>query len=46
VRRTLLTGGILEAGLLSRRRLNERIGTPDLAAVKYEPPAESQYART
>jgi hypothetical protein len=46
VRRTLLTSGILEAGLLSRRRLNGRIDTPHLAAVKYDPPAESQYART
>lgn len=46
VRRTLLTSGLLEAGLLSRRRLNDKIETPHLAAVKYDPPAESQYART
>ena len=46
VRRTLLTSGVLEAGLVSRRRLNEKIETPHLAAVKYDPPAESQYART
>jgi hypothetical protein len=45
VHRTLLTSGILEAGLLSRHRLNEKIETPYLAAVKYEPPAESQYDR-
>jgi hypothetical protein len=45
VRRTLLTGGILEAGLTSRARLNQRLETPHLA-VNYQPPAESQYART
>jgi hypothetical protein len=45
VRRTMLTSGLLEAGLLSRRRLNDKIETPHLAAVKYDPPAESQYAR-
>jgi hypothetical protein len=44
-RRTLLTSGILEAGLLSRHRLNQRLETSYLD-VKYEPPAESQYART
>jgi hypothetical protein len=45
VRRTLLTSGIMEAGLTSRARLNERLETPQLA-VSYQPPAESQYART
>ena len=45
IRRTLLTSGILEAALTSRTRLNQRLETPQLA-VKYQPPAESQYART
>lgn len=45
VQRTLLTSGMLEACLDSRRRLNQRIETPQLA-VTYQPPAESQYART
>lgn len=43
--RTLLTSGVLEACLESRRRLNQRLETPHLA-VRYHPPAESQYART
>lgn len=38
VRRTLLTGGILEAALTSRARLNQRLETPHLAAVSYQPP--------
>jgi len=45
VQRTLLTSGILEAGMTSRSHLNQRLETPQLA-VRYQPPAESQYART
>ena len=45
VQRTLLTTGILEACLNSRHRLNQRLETPHLA-VSYQPPSESQYART
>jgi hypothetical protein len=43
--RALLTSGMLEACLDSRRRLNQRLETPHLA-VSYRRPAESQYART
>jgi hypothetical protein len=46
VRRTLLTSGILEAAMTSKYRLNQRLETPQLAAVKYQPPSESQYVRT
>ena len=45
VERTLLTTGLLEACLHSRHRLNQRLETPQLA-VNYQPPAESQYARS
>jgi hypothetical protein len=45
VQRTLLTSGIHEACLTSKARLNAKLETPQLA-VKYHPPAESQYART
>jgi len=45
VHRTLLTSGILEACLTSRARENQKIGTPHLAAIRYQPPTESQYAR-
>jgi hypothetical protein len=45
VERTLLTTGLLEACMNSRHRLNQRLETPHLA-VSYQPPAESQYART
>ena len=45
VERTLLTSGVLEACLTSRHRLNQRQETPHLA-LSYQPPAESQYART
>lgn len=44
-RRTLLTSGILEACLTSKAQLHQRLQTPHLA-VSYQPPAESQYART
>jgi hypothetical protein len=44
VERTLLTTGVLEACLQSRHRLNQRLETPQLA-VKYQAPAESQFAR-
>jgi hypothetical protein len=45
VERTLLTTGVLEACLQSRHRLNQRLETPQLA-VSYQPPDESQYARS
>src|SRR5580704_14387414 len=45
VERTVLTSGVLEACLRSRRKLNQRLETPQLA-ISYQPPAESQYART
>ncbi|MGH9406952.1 MAG: hypothetical protein ACRD3D_14115 [Terriglobia bacterium] len=43
VERTLLTSGLLEACLESKRRLNQRLETPHLS-LSYRPPAESQYA--
>ncbi len=45
VQRTLLTTGLLEACRTSRHRLNQRLETPQLA-IRYQPPTESQYART
>jgi hypothetical protein len=46
VQRTVLTGGILEACLTSRLQENKKIETPHLATIRYQAPAESQYART
>ena len=45
VERALLTTGVWEACLSSRHKLNQRLETPQLA-VSYQPPTESQYART
>jgi hypothetical protein len=45
VERTLLTTGLLEACLQSRHKLNQRLETPQLA-ISYQPPVESQYARS
>jgi hypothetical protein len=45
VERTLLTTGMLEACMNSKHRLNQRLETPQLA-ISYQPPTDSQYART
>jgi hypothetical protein len=44
VERALLTTGVWEACVNSRHKLNQRLETPHLA-IRYQPPAESQYAR-
>jgi hypothetical protein len=45
VERTLLTSGLVEAGLRSLASKGQRLETPHLA-IKYEPPKESTFWRT
>ena len=46
VERTLLTSGLVQAGMTSLHRGQKRLETPHLAAVKYQPSKESQFWRT
>jgi hypothetical protein len=46
VERTLLTGGVLDVALESRKKEHRRITTPELAAIDYDAPADSGFIRT
>nr|WP_303652534.1 hypothetical protein [Paludisphaera mucosa] len=46
VRRTQLTGGVLDVALESRIQGYRRIETPDLAAIDYQAPADSGFIRS
>jgi hypothetical protein len=46
VERTLLTGGLVEAGLHSLAAGQKRIETPHLAAIRYEAPRASTFAHS
>jgi hypothetical protein len=46
IERTLLTSGLLLAGVDSGAQGNQRIQTPNLAAVHYQPNPESTYWRS
>lgn len=44
--RTMLVSGILEGCLTSRQQGAKRLETPQLQAVRYQAPSQSQFART
>jgi hypothetical protein len=46
IRRTQLTGGILDVALESRIRGHRRIETPELAGIDYQAPADSGFIRS
>jgi hypothetical protein len=44
--RTMLTSGLVQAGMTSLAQGQKRLETPRLAKVKYEAPRESQFWQT